>query len=445
MQGIRAIFFRKIPKGGRALHARPLSGGDPFKGPWAPGPSEEKGVAARRAWLQRFFASAADKVQREGRVLMSATFVAPALEPLRIVYGHTSTCNYELVSALLATYLILRMNVLHQRQGSALIKMPPNLQFYASTRNEVVKIKQNRSVVSMEQSMLDMQLHNVLSADDPFSLSAKLWWERLVSRHVDVDSNESSERNFRIDMLRTGLMVCKHRCVEMLQYFKEHGLISTTADIVRFNMTYEGPFGDRSTTETATTVMPEIASVFLWETLRPTGRGVLDKMIEERSAAKMIGALHAFYGFGGTGFVAATCTHILIDMDRDSKLLKLRNDEYLFTAVGPNPRKLINMLENRPLHQHQYGGDDGFYQHKLQRLTQMTQQRLPPGSDGIWKRRLGNMRVAQFNLCKLLTVLQYMQSGLVGNHGRKRKRSEQLEAFSSDSEDDMCGSDANPS
>jgi len=134
--------------------------------------------------------------------------------------------------------------------------------------------------------------------------------------------------------------------------------------------------------------------------------------------------------------VASTCTHILCDCDKNVKAFGLRNDDYLLTGVGPNPRNLINMIEGRPLHQNQYGGDDEFYLASLRKLAASVVPHIPTGSQGIWKKRLGNLRSVQFNACKLLIVFQYILTGLCGRHARKSKERPQVSLGLSDTEDE---------
>ena len=124
---------------------------------------------------------------------------------------------------------------------------------------------------------------------------------------------------------------------------------------------------------------------------------------------------------GGKGYSAATTIHILLDCNRDIKAFGFRNDEYLSTAVGPNNRKLINLVTGRPLQDHQYGGDDKYYFAASSHIATATKKHLPAGTDGALRRTLGCVRTVQFNCCKLLIVFQYLQSGLLGKHARKQK------------------------
>ena len=39
------------------------------------------------------------------------------------------------------------------------------------------------------------------------------------------------------------------------------------------------------------------------------------------------------------------------------------------TKVGPNPRKVFNMIHSKPLHHCQYGGEDEFYEAALERMV----------------------------------------------------------------------------
>ena len=186
-------------------------------------------------------------------------------------------------------------------------------------------------------------------------------------------------------------------------------------------MNFGGSLGDGSTTETSTTSGPEFATLFLWNTFRPAGEAILDKIIDCRSVATALRTLQGVSGFGGSGFVAATTLHTLVDCDKKVDLFGFRNDEHQHTAVGPTTRKLINLVEERPLRLHQYGGDDEFYLEKLRKITANVAAVLPPGSNGVLRRTLATLRVVQFNLCKLHSVWQYQLTGKVGNNGRAKK------------------------
>jgi len=70
---------------------------------------------------------------------------------------------------------------------------------------------------------------------------------------------------------------------------------------------------------------------------------------------------------------------------------------------------------------HQYGGDDKWYLDAVIALTRKMQAHLPAGPQNSFRRRFGNIRAAQFNLCKLLIALQFTTTGKRGNHARAPK------------------------
>ena len=137
-------------------------------------------------------------------------------------------------------------------------------------------------------------------------------------------------------LLRTCFLISRTRAPEVLQYFSQVGLITSTQHLVDFILLYDGPTGDRGTSETATNTKPQDMCCFLWQTFRADGMKVLDAIVEARSVSKTIAILRrAFSGFDGTGFVAKTVTHLLFDCDRDAKLFGMRNDDYSTPAWVP--------------------------------------------------------------------------------------------------------------
>ena len=128
---------------------------------------------------------------------------------------------------------------------------------------------------------------------------------------------------------------------------------------------------------------------------------MLDAIVEARSVSKTIAILRrAFSGFDGTGFVAKTVTHLLLDCHREAKLFGMRNDDYLSTGVRPNARKVLNLIHRRPLHQNQYCEDEDFFFGALLRMVHAVRVLMPAGAQGWLHRRLVNVCVVQFNVWK---------------------------------------------
>ena len=116
--------------------------------------------------------------------------------------------------------------------------------------------------------------------------------------------------------------------------------------------------------------------------------------------------------------------------------LQFNNSDSLLTGVGPNPRKLINLIEGRPLHANQYAGDDALYLAGLKKLTEVARDNVPAGTNGSLKRSLSNMRTVQFNLCKLLICYQFVLAGVAGKHIRSPKGSATVDKGSASDADD---------
>jgi len=67
--------------------------------------------------------------------------------------------------------------------------------------------------------------------------------------------------------------------------------------------------------------------LWVWDTFRPGGEAVLEKLSLCRSSAEAIKLLSSFPGFGGTGFSAATVVHFLADADKKLKILGWKQDD----------------------------------------------------------------------------------------------------------------------
>ena len=267
---------------------------------------------------------------------------------------------------------------------------------------------------------MDLHLHNVLSEDDPYNILAQRFLE--AQRDKQSEGGRGNDVDWKVALLRTCLLCFKARAPAMLQHFDEHGLLYTRDHLASFIMDYTGPVNDNATTETSTCSTPEALSLFVWSTFRATGRlGTLKEIMSHQCLAYAIAALETFPEFGGTGFSAATTLHTLADANRRARVFNFRNDGHRQAVVGPNPQKLINLLEGRKLHAHQYGGDDVWYGQKLSRLVSLVQRFIPAGPQGSLRRRLATFRTVQFNCCKLLICFQYLCSGKVGSHGRQIK------------------------
>jgi hypothetical protein len=243
---------------------------------------------------------------------------------------------------------------------------------------------------------VDLHLHKVLSEDGPYNILA----QRLLEAQRDKQSEggRGNDVDWKVALLRTCLLCFEARAPAMLQYFDEHGLLYTRDHLASFIMDYTGPVSDNATTETSTCSTPQALSLFVWPTFRATGRlGTLKEIMSHQCLAYAIGALETFPEFGGTGFSAATTLHTLADANRRARVFNFRNDGHRQAVVGPNPQKLINLLESRKLHAHQYGGDDVWYGQKLSRLVSLVQQFIPAKPQGSLRRRLATFRTVQFN------------------------------------------------
>ena len=78
----------------------------------------------------------------------------------------------------------------------------------------------------------------------------------------------------------------------------------------------------------------------------------------------------------------------------------MRGDGYLYTGVGPGPRKLINLATGRDLHCCQNGGDDDLYLSKPGGTSQVVKDHLPRDLPHKYRRVLPNYRTCQMNILK---------------------------------------------
>ena len=168
------------------------------------------------------------------------------------------------------------------------------------------------------------------------------------------------------------------------------------------------------------------------------GIAMLEDTIRRRCTSAAIFNFKLLDGFGGTGFVAKGIVHTIIDADRDKHYFSLRADDFWHTGVGPNPRSLINIAYGRPASAHRYGGDDDFYMNAVRKVTDLLKQYIPSGAGGSFRRKYANVKVVQFNLCKLMIVLTYILTGKAGKHARRQSGEDAADEVSDESGEDAA-------
>ncbi len=371
-------------------------------------------------FLRDFLASKSDRVQRALVALRDARHDEPTMAAIRAVYCHsadTQRTNHDLVAGLLAAYIVARHNRLRDRQGQPRVEVPATLQQHHKARNPVAELMQSVGEVSLDAATRSLQLHNAHMSDDPYSIEFAAWYSDVLAEHGVV----ASDPTVKIAFLRTCIVALRGRAVGVLSYFRGAGLLLEPGDLARFIMEYSGPVGDGATQEASARMSPEEYVTWSWSTFRPEGVASLKRLLICRSNADAIGCLTAFNGFGGTKFSAKTVVHFICDADRRHRFLGLREDDYRGTGIGPNPRKLINLIEGRDFHACARGGEDEFYLLQMRKITGAVRALLPPGADYSFVRKYGTIRSCQFNACKLLICLQFVLTGKYGKHRRKTR------------------------
>jgi hypothetical protein len=163
---------------------------------------------------------------------------------------------------------------------------------------------------------------------------------------VNANERRKDSLDFKVSLLRTSLFALRGRAPALVDFLETFGLLDTPAKLAEFNVTYAGCLNDNGTVETSTDKTPEKYSLWVWATFRPEGRQKLEDTLRCTRVAAVIGILGdgTLKGFGGTLFSAKTVIHLLQDANKGVGFMKWHNDDYRLTGIGPNPRKLINLM-----------------------------------------------------------------------------------------------------
>ena len=371
--------------------------------------SQLSGVRCVSAYLK----DASEYVGAQIRRLQAVRFGSPSMAALRAIYlsQRDPATNLEVISCLLATYIIVRSNLLFERTGKKVVDVPSELCIYLERRNPVAELTNNIEEVSLRSACANLQLHNVLMSDDPYSIAFATLYRDLAVDGVDA-----------VALMRTLLTVVRGRSVDVIGYFRAAGLITCHADLARFIAEFTGQLGDGSTTETRVIRSPEDYVHWVWQTFREDGSAKLTELVECSTTTQAIDALQALSGWGGSGFTAATAIHSLLDSDDEVGLLSWRRTDHSGTGVGPGPRAVIDCMIGRcgPSGKAEA---DAYYLEELNKISRRVAELVPAGRNDSFRRERANPRAVQFNLCKLLPCIQYILTGKTGQHARKEKAS----------------------
>ena len=132
---------------------------------------EEWGVQRKQTFLEEYAQQAADKVGRAVRCITACAFYAVRWSAVLAIFfptGGTKEEPLDIVANLLASYIYLRENAWRKRDILSLLCMPTELERLAGRRNLVAEFLSGWDVVSMKQSISDLQSHTVLSEHDPW-------------------------------------------------------------------------------------------------------------------------------------------------------------------------------------------------------------------------------------------------------------------------------------